>query len=240
MAYSKVRELTGQASASSPLSVVATVPAAGCALGNLVVVGVSFDGAPGVTVALTDTGGNTWTQLGSDALNNGGSRFSRTRIYYSRLTTALVSGNVITATMSGGGACCEIVATEFTGNSASTIATAATPGTGSSTSPASASLTTTISDALLVAAIGYRKTNSVSTITAGSGWTGETQVGAGIGAPGHYDAVRLEYRIESATGTFTGNGTLSLSAEWGVVMGSFTEPAGGGGGGGNTNMFQSW
>lgn len=222
MAFANVRELTGAANASGPASISVTVPAAGCAQFNLVVVGfLCADSATPPSVA--DTQGNTWTKLTSVAVNTN-TRTSHTYLYYSRLTTALVSGNTITATLSGMTGMAG-VGREFSGNTASTEINQETQATGASTTPASGAINTTVADALLVGVVGARGNNSAPTFTQGTGWTNGTIAQAGVGAPGHNESCVMEYRVVSATGSYNADGTYNITRDWGAIIAAFAEPA---------------
>ena len=221
-----VRELTGGASASGPASVSATAPAAGCAQNNLVVCSVMYATTAGVTIS--DTKGNTWTQAGTTAVDPGPTKAHEMRIYYSRLTTALVSGNTITATFTGGPVGASIVCSEYSGFTSGVVVDQSNKGTAPGAAVNAGSITTTKTNALVLTGVSYRRNNGAVTLTGGSGWTNvRTQTGAGAGAPGNYYATQIEDRIEAATGTFTGDGTLSsvTSTEWTAVITSFADTA---------------
>lgn len=219
MAYAFVRELTGQANAGAPASVSATVPAAGCAIGNMVVVGVCV-GDSVTQPTISDTKGNTWHLCGAAAVN-GSARPTHTWMFYSVLTVALVSGNTVTATLSGSPAGAAIVADEFSGTSANTTVDQTAQASGTSTSPSSGSKTTTQANELLIGIIGDKcNTTPPITFSAGSGWTGKTQVAAGTNAI----SCVLEYQIVSATGSYAATGTLGGGTmNWGALLGTFYE-----------------
>lgn len=90
-------------------TIVATTPAAGSAIGQVLALFVAQNGTTTIS-SVVDTGGNTWT-LGMSAASGVGSA----SWYYSKLATALVVGNTITVTFSGAvtQACLTVV--EFAG-----------------------------------------------------------------------------------------------------------------------------
>lgn len=231
MAYAFARQLTGSANAGGPTSLAATVPAAGCAIGSVVFVGVLV-GDSANTPTISDPRGNTWAQVGSAAINNTGTRTSHTYLFKSVLTTALQSGDLVTATISGGASAgAAIVAAEWTGGSVNTTVDQTHTGFNTGTAVSAGSITTTVANELLVTVVGRRDTNASGAIsfTAGSGWTALTAAGAGSGVPGHHEDAVLQYRIVSSTGTYTGDGTLgNANDDWGAVVGSVYEntPAG--------------
>ncbi len=223
MAYAFVRQLTGAANAGGPSSISATVPAAGCAQGNLVVIGVIVgDSASAPT--MSDTRGNTWTLSGSAATNADATRPSHTYIYYSRLTTALQSGDLVTATISVSRLA--IAGMEFSGVTASTLVDQTNQAGGSGTSLSAGSITTTGTADILVTVLASLGLNSPTTMTAGTGWTAGATSGSGVGAPGTYVALALEYRLETSAGSFTGDGTSNaVGGQWTAAITSFKEPA---------------
>jgi hypothetical protein len=89
MAIAKVRDggTTNVTGATGPIS----VPAAGHALGNTVYVAVAVNG--GTCTGVTDSKGNTYTQAATSA--------GELTFWASKLTTALVSGDIITVTLAG-------------------------------------------------------------------------------------------------------------------------------------------
>lgn len=131
MAITLVKNV-GSATLSMATSGSVTVPAAGVALGDLLVVRGTFDSGAG-TVSVADTQGNTYT---SRLTLGAGTTYAETYVFTCVVGTALVSGNTITlSTTKTTGA---FVVDQFTGQGtyeegAGTSATSSTPSSGSVT-----------------------------------------------------------------------------------------------------------
>jgi hypothetical protein len=192
---------------SSGTSISVTVPAAGVAAGNSIIVTFAMDPAAGA-VTCTDTAGNSYT---TDAdVTNGTS--VRSVICAAHNVSALVSGNTITVTHPTATARA-MSANEFSGLAATATLDKTSTGTGQSTAPTtSATATTTQADELLIGAIGVEGP-STDTFTPGASYTGLTGAGT-TGNPANSNiTIDPEFRIVSATGTFVANGTLRVCSE---------------------------
>jgi len=122
----------GNATAGTTIAV--TVPAAGVAANNTVIVTFAMDPAAG-TVSVADTRGNTYTS-NADIVNGSGTSGVRTVILSARVTTALTSGNTITVTFPSVAAKAVSV-NEFSGIAAGNVLDRTSTATGTSTAPTS-------------------------------------------------------------------------------------------------------
>jgi hypothetical protein len=191
---------------STGTTISVTVPAAGVAAGNSIIVAFGMDGTAG-TVSCTDSSGNGY-QVDSSVINST-TKTSRTVICSAHKVTALAPGNTITVT-SPSTATRAISAFEFSGlvprfllsDSADKKSTA----TGSSATPSSGlTATTTMADELVFGSI----TMSFSFNDAFTPGAGLTLIGrAGTTGNSPYDmTINPQYKIVSATGNYGVNGT---------------------------------
>lgn len=197
----------GTASCGSTNNVI-TVPAAGVAAGNTLVVRVTLRAGTVTTgtVSVTDTKGNVYT-VDKD-ISNGNIRLVVLSAY---IGTALTSGNTITATYpSVNPSASGFVVTEFSGIPATGRVDVTASTTGSSTTP-SVNATTTNSTALVYGAI---VTLNNPTVTEASGWTLDTNLSTGCGGSQGNSINHGAYKIVSTTGTFTYNPILSTGNAW--------------------------
>ena len=196
--------------ASNSTTVAVTVPAAGCAAGNVLAVRL-YNWSSSVTVSsVADTQGNTYAEWvakisGSDA----------TFLWKSKLTTALVSGNTITATFSAM-ANCGISVEEFSG--LDNTEDGENKATGTSTTP-SVALTPTVVG-VLVGNLGIQ--NSVlpsytedADTDNGDSWHSMTAVTIGTSTQ-----IKGAYKIPTSAALNTYNPTLGSSSEWYAQLGS--------------------
>ena len=187
----------------SATSLSVTVPAAGVAAANTVILRLALRGTTAGAITASDTRGNTYT-VDQDVLNGN----QRVAIVRARVLTALTSGNTITvtfpsATTSG------LVADEYTRIASATPVDVTGTGSGTGTTPA-ASLTTTNGYDLLVGAVSI---SSVATATQPSGWTASTGQSLSCGAGNNATNVGGR-RLTSATGAYTYNPVVSASGTW--------------------------
>lgn len=189
----------------------------GASVGDLVVVmvGYGLGSTPTLSMADNSGGGNTWTLAErSDKTTN---NTPHSAIFYSILVGALTTSHAITVTPGTNFNFPLIMAYKTTPTASTTVTLDQhTQATGQSTTPSSGNVTTTGTDEIL---FGMVCTGNGQTLTAGTGWTLlPTQVGN--------STKRLdgEYRIESATGTFTANGTIT-SADWADCIAAFKATA---------------
>jgi len=210
-----VRFVTGNARNVNPNNnITATVGADGVAKDDTVVVSVAtgtFNGA----IGCHDTEGNTYVPV---ADRNGGS--GRLFVCASTLTTALSSGDIITATYPGFSGL-SVMSVDAISASVTTGALDGTPSTASGSNPPvnSGNITTTHAPDVLFAAVAH---SNVSTFSAGAGYTvvGEFSGGSGAGKR----TVSPMFQIVNSTGTFNATGTLSGSGFWQAALIGFQGP----------------
>ena len=180
-------------------SVAVTVGAA-CAIGDTVFVIANSDGTnvPGVT----DSGSNTWTQIGSTLNLNGSSANGNATLWYSVLTTGLTSGvSTITNTTSGAGST-QLNCSKITGLSAAPLDTAVTAtATGTGASPTVTSGTPAQSGECFVAGVSYR-TSATFTQDTGNGWAAPPNLGP-TGTSGPTISIGGGSQLNSGSGTKT-------------------------------------
>lgn len=195
-----VKNIGSASCGATSLSV--SVPAAGVAIDNTIILRLALRSTATGTVAASDTKGNAYA-VDVDRTNGD----QRTVILRARATTALASGNTIdvtfpTATASG------VVAAEFTRIAATTPLDAVATDIGTGKAP-TVSVTTTNGSDLLVGSVTLATT---ATATQPTGWTaltaqsltcGTTKV-ANVGG----------YRIVDTTGSYAFAPTLSASGAW--------------------------
>jgi len=201
-------KLVGTRTCASTSSAI-TVPAAGVAAGNTVVIRVTLRNPSSGTISATDSRGNTYTVDANVA--NGTSM--RTTLVSAYIGTALASGDTITVSHPSSGSSAA-VAGEYSGIVATGRVDVTGTATGNSATP-SASVTTTAGNRLIVGLVGSANHR---TWTEASGWTGLTHVQASCGgSPGNSDN-HAAYRIESSAATYTYNPVRSQSDVWAEVV----------------------
>src|SRR5262245_45205860 len=206
---------TPQSSTSTGTTLTITVPAAGVAAGNSVIVSLAFDPASG-SVSCTDSQKNTYA-VDKDIPNGSGTSGVRAVILSAHNIIALASGNTITCTHPSAGARA-MSANEFSGLASSSTKDQTSSGSGNSTSASSGSTpTTTQANELLLGTIGVEGKSS-ETFTAGSGYTTIGRVGTNQGNVTANITVNPEYRIVSATGAYSATGTLGTSHNWAAAI----------------------
>ena len=190
-------------STSSSTSISVTVPAAGVAAGNTIIVTFTMSSVTG-TVSVTDTKGNIYT---SDAdVNN--SSYVRTLVFSAPVTTALVSGDTIKVTYPA--AVSKAVSIYYVSGLVLPKDQSATA-TGNSNSPSSGNTANTTQDyELLIGAIGYKNT---STFTAGGSFTALLKSTAGTNL-----TIQPEYRIVTSDGVYAANGSMTTSGGWAAAI----------------------
>jgi hypothetical protein len=183
-----------------------TVPAAGVALNNTVILRLALRGTTAPAVSASDSRGNTYI-VDRDVLNVN----QRVVVVHARVTTALVSGDTITVTFptSTGSA---LVVDEFHSVAAGAAETSGA-GTGTGTAP-SASLTTSGTSSTPDLLIGAVSSSGQPTSSNPANWTALTRRAVTCGPLaniGHRRAV-------STTGAFTYAPTLSVSGTWAAAV----------------------
>jgi hypothetical protein len=165
----------------------------------------------GTAVTLSDTRGNSYTQLVERARSGA----CRVGIYRCVVTTTLQIGDFITA------ACHNLAAPaalafqvdECPVDVSSTLNVTASAD-GSSTSPSSGNAVTTTARCLLLGAVAVGVDEATYSFTPGSGWTAGVAIGSGDQLGDPECALYTEDRTVLATGSYAANGTLSGSTPW--------------------------
>src|SRR5437773_261595 len=178
-----VKNIGTNASATTDTTIAVTVPAAGVAAGDSVILTLAMADASGGVTA-TDSKGNTYS-LVADITNASN---VRTVILAAHNVTALVSGDTITVTHPSASVRA-LSANEFSGLSPTSALDQTHTATGSSTAPSSgATAATTEAAELLLGAMGVGGTIS-DTFTPGASYTALTRAGiTGIGFRGAQSA----------------------------------------------------
>jgi hypothetical protein len=226
MAWTHVREAgTPVANASSSTTLVFTVGASGCQVGDTLVAIIAADNsgtngaAPSLSIA--DTGGNTWA-VRNVSLRDPGAANAGTCCWIADclVTTALVSGNTITATFNPAVVAKAMSIREFAGGAQTTTAAdrlALQNGTnGASTTPSANLNPATLTDYLMIGAVaaecGTADTFNQDTDTTNGSWVDFTRAGAGTTTSGQ--TIAGAYKIVTANGSQTYNPTLGTSRDW--------------------------
>lgn len=205
---------TSAAASSLVLTTTAAVPA-----GAMIVLEIAnHNSAAVVPSSVTDSAGNTYTLI--SAINS--SAVSET-LAYALNATALASGSTITitfpSTRNAAAAAYYVTGIATSGavdqQASNTTGSSATPSVG----PTSA---TTQADELVIGLFGYSNSR---TFTPGSGYTAL----ATVESTGTVRGTTGEYKIVSATGTQTPDGTFSSSTSFAGLVVTFKAAAAGGG-----------
>lgn len=220
MALAFVKEVASVAATNSTNPQVLTVPAAGVAAGNLLVIVGGF-AAGGTITGITDTGGHTWT-LNTVAQDDRNAA-NRVVLAYVVCTSGLVSGNTVSITSSITGFANRLyMLAEFSGNASASALDKTTSAPDSfptaNLMDSTATATTAQTDEVLVGCFAYNSTTN--TITSyGSGYTGMTTLSAGL-------RVASAWQIVSATGAYNAQATQSgTAAVWGAGIATFKAAA---------------
>lgn len=230
MAWTHVREAgTAVANNVSSTTLVFTVGASGCQAGDTLVAIISSDnsGTNGAapTLSVADTGGNSWSvrnvSLNDPGLVNEG---VCTWIADCLVVTALASGNTITATFGTAVVAKSMSIREFSGGAQTTVGADRLAGqngtTGTSTTPSATLNPATLTDYLMIGAVGAEcgtaDTFTQDADTTNGSWVGYTRVGAGLTTSGN--TVAGAYKIVTANGSQTYNPTLGTSRDWAEKM----------------------
>src|SRR6266404_3471303 len=196
-----VKNVGTNASATTGTTIAVTVPAAGVAAGNSVVLALAMGDAAG-PVSGADSAGNVY-DVAADVTN---ASHVRTVILATHNVAALASGNTITVTHPSVAARA-LSANEFSGVSKTAALDQTSTAAGASTSPSSGSTAaTTRANELLIGAIGVDGPLA-DTFTAGGSYTALTRAGMGI-------VLRASASVSGFNGT-----SLSISKPAGVVAG---------------------
>lgn len=202
---------------SSGTSIACTVPVAGVPVGALVIVALARDNIATTEEDGTcaDTQSNTYT-LDSKAGAVGNANLAACRIFSSKITTALVSGNTITCSWTTARTAKVIVAIQVS-NPVTTPFDKQASANGSSTTPASgATATTSQNDEFIFGAIAVED-NSGGAFTPGTGWTnvpGATYVGTTGSGFASNMSICCMYKDQTVAATHNSDGTISSGFDW--------------------------
>lgn len=200
MAIAFVRTFTGLDDFSAVVAI--TVPAAGCAAGNLLVVSVGGYTEGTTLTSVTDTQTNSYSVIALPVTTFTSQSIS-IGIAYSILGTSLVSGNTITATFTGANGIAATV-DEYSGITPSSPLDQNTSQLGSfGSSHTSGSVTTTQADELLV---GFHVFPTGRSWTPTGSFNENTEFD-----PFAFQVQQTQYRIVSSTGSYASTGNLSAS-----------------------------
>lgn len=178
--------------------------------GNLIIVAILVVDAGsglGTITSVTDTLGNTYTDIGLSQTYGGGTR--RQNIFYARN----ISGGANTVTVGLTTGHCYIGIHEYSGVALTGPLDQTQRATATDASPTSPNVTTTENNELLFATIS---TIQARTITAGAGFTPRVNPFA----TGR-DQLKTEDKNGSPAGSFAATGSLDTSAEWSVLFATF-------------------
>lgn len=156
-----IRRVTAvEESATTPAVGSLATPAFVATAGNLIVVSIRHNTGLGVTIAITDTAGNTYTQI--KEANLGG--VDRIRLYYAYNCLGNAA-NVVTCTFTGGTVeFVSLLAAQYSGiRSATDPLDASASGNGTGTTATSGSFTTTQANELCIASASWAATGSTFT-----------------------------------------------------------------------------
>src|SRR5438093_1783281 len=226
-----VKNIGTNASATTGTTIAVTVPAAGVATGDSVILTLAMADASGGVTA-TDSKGNTYS-LAADVTNVSN---VRTVILAAHSVTALVSGDTITVTHPSA-SLRALSANEFSGLSPTSALDQMHTATGSSTAPSSGATAAATSEAaeLLLGAMGVAGPTS-DTFTPGASYTALTRAGiTGIGFRGAQSASSgssssaTSLAISRPAATIA-NGVMvaSITSRTGSGTPTITPPSGGG------------
>jgi hypothetical protein len=216
----KVQDLGTNSTKSSGTTLAVTL-SSGVTDGNSVIVSFAMDSATGAITCADDAGtGNSYSV--DVEVNNTGN--VRTAIISAHNVSGLTSGKVITITHPSVAARGMSV-TEFSGLAKIATIDQTQSATGSTLSvSAGPTGTTTTTNELLIGAIG-EEGKLVDSFTPGTSWTGLPRDGTSTGGPDSNITISPEYRIVSATGSYTADGTLSKNKDWAAAIATYEELA---------------
>jgi hypothetical protein len=215
MAIVQVRKYTPvKIDNTAQTTIALTVPAAGSAIGNLIVVTLGYKQGTTATNAVTDTAGNTYQADQAADLITGNT--AHVKVFSSILTSALVSGNSITVTCSVGNMNRPIIqGYEYSGVATSSWKDQSAGATGTGTAADSGAITTTVADELLFSATDMDQ-NPTWTPTSPAAQLDLTQIAT-------TNALASNEAIVASTGTYNGQGTLGTSRAWSSVIVSYKQ-----------------
>ncbi len=223
-----VKDLGSDSTKTSGTTLAITVPAAGVAAGNSIIVSVMHDAAcstwppvPAIS-SITDTAGNQYildVNVYNDILCT--SVLWNVSIYSAHNVNALSSGNTITITWDASADARAASASEFSGLATSSALDKTNAGSGTGTSASSGSTSqTTQNDELLVGLVGVEGPTG-DTFTTGPSYSLLVRSGTSGGQAASNVTVNPEYRVVSSTGTYSASGTLGTSRNWGALIATY-------------------
>ncbi|MBM2802689.1 MAG: hypothetical protein HW419_582 [Deltaproteobacteria bacterium] len=213
-----VKTIATNATNTTGTSIAVTVPAAGVAAGNSIIVSFAMNPATG-TVSCADTASNSYG-VDRDVVNGSGTSGVRTVILSADNVIALASGNTITCTHPSVAARA-VSANEFSGLAVSAARDQTAGAIGSSMAPSSGSTPTTAQAVeLLIGAIGVEG-KSNETFTPGSSYTTIGRAGTNQGNAATNITINPEYRIVTATGAYAATATLGNSRAWAAAIATY-------------------
>jgi len=205
-----VQNIGTNSSKTAGATLTITVPVGGVPIGHTLIVRVLHDytaGAPTVT----DTRSNTYTR---DRTAADGGTVMRASIYSCPVTTALLSGDIITITLSASVTVRSTTIDEFSSVLTPTIVDSQNGLAGTSTSPSLPITTTHASDLLIgMVAVAGDTTDGYTEDTANI-WTGLTRVGTTGGTASTNRTINSAYRSIGTTNTYHYQPTLATSSLW--------------------------
>lgn len=205
---------------TSGTSISVTVPAAGVALGNYLVIYFAMD-ANGTNPTCTDTGGNTYTRHENAAATNTNANV-RVALFSAPVTTALVSGNTITVSWTTNAAAKAVSISEFSGVQGFDVSASASAASG--TAPNSGTVTTNFSNELLIGAIATEGPAG-DTFTPGSGYLTNppTRVSTTSGTATSNVTISPMYQLVSDPGDYVADATVT-NRGWAAAVVGFSPP----------------
>lgn len=216
---------------SSATNTVQMTLTASVAVGDLIVVWVTNDGGANLPSGVTDSQGHTYT---ADVTGVRSADDYSLRQFSTVCTSAMTSAvDTITGTVVGGGGnwdkiIAAVKVTPDTGRTwgSSRVNTSA-QATGTSTSPSSGSMTTTVAD---TAVIGGMAAGGAPSNSAGGPLTAATNSNTRVHNinGGAFIDLGSVYRVVTATGSYPSSGTWQASDDWGAVGVAYQQEALGG------------
>lgn len=216
MALSFKQSTTGSGTTSP---VTSTNFAGTVVAGNLMVVTVVDDsGVSEPAMTVTDSGGNTYTQIANTGASNTGTH----TLWYAPVTTGGATFHVIVTNTGGAFARLTVVAQEFQGFTGTpTFDKVSAYATGSSTAALSAT-SGTLSNAAEVVVGSFAHYATASAFTLGTGYTNLGTVSVANAS------IAQESKIVAATTATTAGATIAASREWTAYVATFFDNVSGG------------
>lgn len=227
MAITFVRNGGANSAKASATTLAATVPAAGHAAGNLLVVHCSTanTSTPPAVSTIVDTRGNTYVSKHAENSNT----FRGEETFVSVLGTTLQSGDTITVTWASAATCRAVVTAEFAGVG-STEDVASVSATGNSGTPSSGAMTPASAATLLIGGWVYNRPSG-DTFTedtdndGGDTWHTVPKTGTTGGAAASNITSGIAYKITTSAVSQTYNPTNN-SGTWAADLLAFQASGG--------------